>query len=160
MNKLFKRSLVIFLSFFIAYILTAVPIKYGLSWLRPDFITMTFLYWTIHAPYLVGVLFAFVVGLIFDIATDNLLGKTSLSLVITAFFAGYFRLRFRQYSIYRQLLIILVLLGMRRLISLWIQLFLGTPPFTLMYWFSIVTSLLVWPVMNVVLNWYQTKLYN
>ena len=65
-NKQKRGTWVIILTLLIALILSVIPLPE--SWLpyRPDWILLVFSYWVIALPHRIGLLWAFVWGLIFD----------------------------------------------------------------------------------------------
>ncbi len=146
------------LSFIFAFCVMIIPMSQTLKWFRPDLVSLVLIYWTINLPNNVGVLTALVVGLLFDLMTGMLFGSMALTLGVVAYFAINLRLRFRLYRYWQKFIIIILLVACSQMIRLWIQMFIGQPPVSFMYWFSSLTSALIWPVVYIVLHSYQRTL--
>lgn len=141
-----------FFSFLFAFCFMIIPINPALKWLRPDLVTLLVIYWVANAPGQIGIIFAFTVGVLFDLLTGMLVGSMGLTLAIVAFFAMNLRLRLRIYRFWQKLIIIMLLVACSQLIRLWIQMLIGHPPASFMYWLSSVSSALLWPVLCMMLD--------
>ena len=150
--------LAIALSFAFVFCVMVIPISQNLKWFRPDLVSLVLIYWTINSPNNVGIIFAFIVGLLFDLMTGMLFGSMGLSLGIVAFIAINLRLRFRIYRYWQQFTIIMLLIACSQMIRLWVQMLVGHPPVSFLYWFTSITSALVWPLVYMVLRSYQRTL--
>ncbi len=142
----------VFLSFLFAFCFMIIPINPALKWLRPDLVTLLIIYWVANAPSQIGVIFAFMIGILFDLLTGMLVGSMGLTLAIVAYFTINLRLRLRIYRFWQKLIIIMLLVACSQLIRLWIQMLIGHPPASFMYWLSSVSSALIWPVLCTVLD--------
>lgn len=142
-------------SFLFAFACMIIPIHPAYKWLRPDLVTLILIYWVANVPNRFGVVFAFLVGLFFDLLSGMLFGSMGLTLAIIAFLTMNLRLRLRIYRPWRKFIIIMLLVACSQLIRLWIQMFIGHPPATFLYWLSSIISALTWPLVNGVLNSFQ-----
>lgn len=140
------------LSFLFAFCCMIIPVHPAYKWLRPDLVTLVLIYWVANAPQHFGVIFAFVVGLIFDLLSGMLFGAMGLTLAIVAFLTMNLRLRLRIYRPWQKFIIIMLLVACSQLIRLWIQMLIGHPPATFVYWLSSIISALTWPLINSILN--------
>ena len=146
------------LSFIFSFFFMIVPLPNSLKWLRPDLVTIFVIYWASNSPNNVGVFFAFFVGLFFDLLTGLPFGSMGLSLGIVAFLTMNLRLRLRIYRHWQKFMVIMLLVACSQLIRLWIQMLVGHPPASFMYWFCSITSAVVWPVVFTILRTYQQSL--
>lgn len=146
------------LSFVLAFSCMVIPVSQTFKWLRPDLVTLVLIYWVTNMPAHVGVYFAFMVGLMFDLLTGMLLGSMGLSLAVVAFLTMNLRLRLRIYSHWQKYAIIMLLVACAQLIRLWIQLVVGHTPGTAAYWLCSLSSALIWPVLAMFLGGYQRSL--
>lgn len=144
--------LTVALSFLCAFSLMIVPINQSLIWLRPDFVSLIVIFWVANYPSHVGVIFAFCVGLLFDLLTGMLFGSMGLTLAIVAFLTQSLRLRLRIYRFWQKFTVIMLLIACSQLIRLWIQMLIGHPPASFLYWFSSISSALIWPLIFVILQ--------
>lgn len=151
-------SIAILSSFLIAFCIMLIPISPAYKWIRPDLVTLFTIYWVANMPTQVGVYFAFVVGLLFDLMTGMLFGSMGLTLGVIAFLANNLRLRLRIYKPIQKFALIMLLVACAQLIRLWIQLIIGHTPGSATYWLCSLSSALAWPVVVKVLNVYQYTL--
>jgi rod shape-determining protein MreD len=142
----------IFLSLLCAFILSIVPLPGWLEWYRPAWVTLVVIYWTLFTPQSVGIVSAWCAGFILDLMMDTLLGEHALSLAVVAYLSITLSHRVRQFPVWQQAFVVLLLVGMDQLILLWIQGVTGNVPRTWLYWLSAVVSMLIWPLLVLVLQ--------
>lgn len=157
-NKTAIIYLPVLLSFIFAFCLMIIPVNPTYKWLRPDLVTLLMIYWVANLPSHIGIVFAFFVGLIFDLLSGMLLGSMGLTLAIIAFLTMNLRLRLRIYRSWQKFIVIMLLVACSQLIRLWIQMLIGHPPANFIYWLSSVMSALVWPIISIILSSYQRSL--
>ncbi|MCP3850371.1 MAG: rod shape-determining protein MreD [Gammaproteobacteria bacterium] len=146
MNKPASHGGVIILaSFAIAFILTMVPVPESIKAYRPEWITLTLIYWCMALPHRTGVFTGWVVGFLLDIHTGSLLGMHALTLSIIAYLSYKLHIRIRLYPLAQQSLIILLLVTLSQIIILWLNGITGSAPGDWSYWYPSLTSMLVWP---------------
>lgn len=146
------------LSFLFAFCCMIIPINPVYKWLRPDLVTLVLIYWVSNLPNMFGVIFAFGIGLLFDLMSGMLFGAMGLTLAIVAFLTTSLRLRLRIYRPWQKFIIIMLLVAASQLIRLWIQIIIGHPPATFLYWLSSIISALTWPLVNSVLSSFHRSL--
>lgn len=74
-------------SLFLALLLNMLLGLTGQSWL-PDVLALTLVFWTIHQPRRVGMLSAFVLGVVMDVHESALLGQNALAYVGLSYLAS------------------------------------------------------------------------
>lgn len=146
------------LSFIAAFCIMIIPINPAYKWIRPDLVTLFLIYWVANLPGAVGVFFAFIVGLLFDLLSGMLFGSMGFTLAIIAFLTMNLRLRLRIYRPWQRFIVIMLLVACSQLIRLWIQMLIGHPPASFLYWVSSIISALLWPVVSAILSTYQRSL--
>ena len=77
---------IIVLSFILALSLTIIPLPNIIEGLRPEFVSLTLIYWCMALPSRVGLGSAWTAGLFLDVLRDTLLGQHALALTLVAFF--------------------------------------------------------------------------
>ena len=153
-----KIYLPVVLSFLLAFSFMIIPVGHSLKWFRPDLVSLVLIYWVSNLPNRVGIFFAFMVGLAFDLLSGMLFGSMGLTLAVVAFLTMNLRLRLRIYRHWQKFMVVMLLIAFSQLIRLWIQILAGHSPASFLYWFSSITSALVWPFVYLVLNSYQRAL--
>lgn len=144
-------------TFALAFLLMMVSLPAQIVWLRPDLVTLLLIYWILNLPG-VGVYTGFLVGLLFDICAGTLLGPMAMTLSVVAFLTLHLRLRLRIYGFWQKFFIVMILVACGQLLRLWIQLMLGHPPVSMLYWMCSVSSACVWPILSWLLGGYQRSL--
>lgn len=148
----------VFISFFFAFALMIIPISEPWLWLRPDFLTLTLIYWTLSMHSKVGIGLAFIIGLLFDLLSGSLLGSTGLCLSIVSFLCLNLRFRLKLYRYWQKFALVMLLIACTQLLRLWIQISISKPPASLLYWLSSLTSALLWPLISLFLDSYKRVL--
>lgn len=142
----------VFLSLVLALFLTILPMPSAAENLRPQWVAMTLIFWSLTVPDRVGVFWAFSVGLVLDVMSGTLLGHHALSLSVVAYLAMELHQRIRIFPLWQQSLFVWVLLLVERLLSLWVLGASGQPTPTLIYWAPTFVGLLLWPWLQAVLT--------
>lgn len=113
--------------------------------LRPYFIALVLIYWTVEGSFRFSLGAGFLLGLLLDVATASLLGQHALGLVIMVYLVQRFRSRIRFFPMWQQALVILALLVNDRIILLWILLAQGNQNLELNFWLAPIVGALLWP---------------
>lgn len=135
----------IFITVMMALVLTFLPMPEWTIWLRPAWVLLVLIYWSITMPHRVGVGVAFGIGLLVDLLHGTLLGEHALAFVVVIYFVSRMYIRIRMYPLLQQGLSILVFVLLYQFILYCIQGFIGELPDSHLYWLSSITSMLLWP---------------
>ena len=147
-----RRLWILPVSIIIALLLGLLPLPFLVQGLRPYWLALVVAFWVIEEPDRVGLGFAFLVGLVADLAFGTLLGEQALRLVIMGFILQRFRSQLRFYPLAQQALAIGGLLLNDRVVSAAIHLLLGLPQLPWTYWLAPVLGMLLWPPLFFVLD--------
>lgn len=154
MTDISTNGWVIFLSLLTAVILTLLPMPGLAVWLRPAWVLMILIYWTIAAPERVNVGLACVIGILLDVLEGTLLGEHAFALILVIYLVSRMYSRLRMFPLLQQGFVIFLLVLLYQFILFCIQGFLGALPTSWLYWSSALTSLLLWPwVCSIFRNW-------
>jgi rod shape-determining protein MreD len=137
---------VIVFTFFVALLLTIVPLPEWARYLRPDWVGLVLIYWCMALPERVGVISGWCAGLLVDLLTGAVLGQHALSLTVIAFLTIRFHQRVRLFPMLQQAATVLVLLVLHQLLALWVSRFIGRPGVSWYYWIPSVIGMLTWPL--------------
>jgi len=140
------------LTFVVALLLMILPLPEWARPYRPQWVSLTLIYWCIALPHRVGIGTGFTLGLVMDVVTGTLLGQHALGLSLVAFLALQLYARVRVFPFWQQMLAVLVLLVVEHLFALWVMGVIGqqTPP--LIYWVIPVIGAFLWPWIFVTLR--------
>lgn len=129
----------------LALLLGLLPLAPMLQPLRPYWLALVVAYWTIEDPDNIGLGFAFLVGLLADLAFGSLLGEQALRLVVMSFILQRFRARLRFFPLSQQALAIGGLLLNDRVVTAAIHVVFGLPVAPALSWLSPLIGMLLWP---------------
>jgi rod shape-determining protein MreD len=132
------------LSVFVALLLGVLPLPEVLLPVRPYWLALVVAYWVIEDPDRVGLGFAFLMGLLADLAFGGLLGEQALRLVVMAFILQRFRAQLRFFPLSQQALAIGGLLVNDRVVSAAVHFTLGEPQLPWTYWWAPLLGMLLW----------------
>ncbi len=147
-----RGGLIIVLTFCVALILMVFPAPEWARPYRPQWVTLTLIYWALATPQRVGVLVGFVLGIALDVLTGTLLGQHALGLSLVAFATIKLHQRIRVFPLWQQSLVVLVMLVSEHLIALWVMGATRELPPGLSYWAVPPLSALLWPWVFIVLR--------
>jgi len=96
------RSRFIVLSLTAALLLNLLPLQGVALLLRPDFVALVVLYWSINQPQRAGMSMAFIMGLLMDVGDASIFGQHALAYSVMAFVALLLHRRLRIFSLRKQ----------------------------------------------------------
>jgi rod shape-determining protein MreD len=135
----------------IALILTVLPLPTWLSIVRPAFLVLTVLYWSIAAPRAGGIALAFFSGLLLDVFQGPLLGEHALALCLVAYVSVREHQRIRSKPAFQQSLIVFAALVSYEFVVFAIDGWTGHSITNLLRWTHTVTGALLWAPVAAVL---------
>lgn len=145
------------LSLFLAFVLAVLPLPQGLSYWRPELVTIVLVFWVLNAPNIVGIWFAFFVGLLLDVLFASTFGVHTLVLSLVAWMA---RLSWRWvavFSVWQTSGLVLGLVLASLVVKRVLLGLVAVPPDSALYWLPALTSALVWPSVMVSLRRYTQR---
>jgi len=143
---------VIVLTFVVAYVLAVIPFPPWLQWARPEWVTLTLIYWCIALPQRVGMTTGLVLGVGLDVLDGSILGQNALALVVVAFLSLILYQRLRVYSLWQQAGVVFMLVGINALLCQWVQNLQGLSALPRLFLLPAFSSALLWPVVLHVLR--------
>lgn len=140
-----KTLWIILLTLFIAVVLSIVSLPDWAIWLRPLWVLMVLVYWTLALDRWVGVNLAWCTGIVMDIFTNTLLGTHALTYTIIVFLVMKLQKQIRVMPILQQSLIMFVIALVNLALIYWSQALTDNAPETWLFWLPTVTTVLLWP---------------
>ena len=145
MNRARANAVLFWSSVVLCFLLQLMPLPQALLPFKPYWLALILVYWALETPERVGLGLAFVVGLIGDALTGELLGEQALRLCILCFIILRFRSRLRFFPVWQQSLALFVLLLNDRVVLLMIRACAGEPSPPAAFWLAPVAGMLAWP---------------
>ena len=140
-----KSNLIIAITFVIGFVLSALPLPDTIIDWRPCWLAMLLIYWCMALPERVGILSAWLLGLLFDVQQSFILGQHALGFIFLAYVIIKNHKRMRVYPLLQQSLVVCLYLLIFQAIMLLVMLLSGTITYTWLYWVPAFTSMLIWP---------------
>jgi rod shape-determining protein MreD len=124
--------------------LASMPLPDAVAPLRPDWVAVVLLYWSLMAPRHFSLLTAFWMGIALDTLTGALLGQNALALLVIVYLAEKFHLRLRVFPLSQLAITVLLLLGLYEFILFWIDGIADRTVPLVERWVPPLTGTLVW----------------
>jgi rod shape-determining protein MreD len=136
----------------IALLLTIVPLPQLLNFGRPDWLLLIVIYWSLNAPQIAGLTYAWICGLIIDALIGTLIGQHALAYAITAAIAQHFALRIRVFPVLHQAIVVLLIVSIYHFLLFWIDGIVGTAIASWIRWLPALVGALLWPILVAVID--------
>jgi rod shape-determining protein MreD len=127
--------------------LATVPVPDVVAPLRPDWVAVVLLYWSLMAPRHFSLMTAFWMGIALDTLTGALLGQNALALLVIVYLAERFHLRLRVFPLSQLAFTVLMLLGLYEFILFWVDGVAGRTVPLVERWLPPLTGTLAWVVL-------------
>ena len=141
------------LSVLVALILTVLPLPPWLDVVRPAFLVLTVLYWSVNAPRAGGLALGFFAGLLLDVFQGPVLGEHALALSLITYIAVREHQRIRSKPAIQQALIVFAALILYEVVLFMIDGWTGHPVTSPLRWVHTVTGALIWPAAAAILSY-------
>ena len=141
------------LSALIALILTVLPLPRSLDVVRPAFLVLTVLYWSVYAPRAGGLAIGFFAGLMLDVFQGPVLGEHALALSLITYIAVREHQRIRSKPVIQQALIVFPALMLYELVLFMIDGWTGHPVTSPLRWVHTLSGALIWPPAAAILSY-------
>lgn len=153
-HELLKPARASFMAFslFIGLMLNLLPWSGVALVLRPDFVALTLLFWSIREPRRMGIGVAWAMGLMIDVADGVLFGQNALAYSLAVYIAYVLHRRILLFTPWQQTFYALLLLLLLQLMTLLIRLATGAAFNGMSYFASSVTGALLWPLLTLLLQ--------
>lgn len=143
---------VVWMGFVFAYLLAIFPLSGSLLWMRPEFVALLVIYWTLELPHDFGVLSAWLIGLGQDVVENAVLGQHALALSIIAYVCLMSYQRLRNYAILYQTVWVFLLVGVHQLFCNWVEGLGGRSADVWQFLVPAFASALIWPLVKFIMS--------
>ena len=141
------------LSTLVALILTVLPLPPWADVVRPAFLVLTVIYWSVNAPRAGGLAIGFFAGLLLDVFQGPVLGEHALALSLITYIAVREHQRIRSKPAIQQALIVFAALILYEVVLFMIDGWTGNPVTSPLRWVHTVTGALIWPPAAAILSY-------
>ena len=141
------------LSALVALILTVLPLPHWLDVVRPAFLVLTVLYWSVNAPRAGGLAIGFFAGLMLDAFQGPVLGEHALALSLVTYIAVREHQRLRSKPAIQQAMIVFAFRVVYEIVLFMIDGWTGHPVTSPLRWVHTVSGALIWPPAAAILSY-------
>lgn len=138
----------------IGLLLAVWPLSPELKWLRPEFSFLLVFYWLNRLPFRLGLIFAWSIGLVFDLVTGEVLCQKALALTVVAYFMINFSAQIKRAGIVGEMFFVFCLMCVYLLLNYWISAMTGSLIWQLDLLLPALATGLCWPLFGHLLSRY------
>lgn len=131
-------------SIVVALCLAALPLPAGISEARPHALLLVLCFWAMNPPHRVGILTAFVCGILLDVLIAHVMGEHALLLMLCVYVAHKFQRQMLMFPILQQVVVMMIVAACYQALTLLIQGMLGELSLSSWYWLAPVSTGLMW----------------
>jgi rod shape-determining protein MreD len=141
----------LFIGFSLLLALAANLLPLGRLALAPDLLALVLVFWNVHQPRRVGIVLAFLFGLVMDVHSGALLGQHALAYTLLSWGAIALHRRLLWFELPSQMLHVLPLFLLAQVVTLVVRMAAGGmfPGWTL--WLAPLAQAALWPVATMLL---------
>lgn len=133
------------LSFFVALLLTALPLPGWANWMRPQWCALVLIFWVSVSPKPAGLCAAFLVGLLVDGLTGTLLGMHAFIFVLITYLLLKFHPHLSRFHFFQQAGMIFILAMLNLVLQYCVMSVVHDAPQSWLFWLPAFTSAALWP---------------
>jgi rod shape-determining protein MreD len=148
---------VIAITILVGLLLTIIPLPTWADYVRPAWVILILIYWSMVLPDRVGVGAGWISGLLLDALQGVLLGEFALVCTLAVFITSQLHTRVRIFPLLQQCIFIFLLVGISYFITVWIQGISGQPVQGWLFGLTVVVSTLIWPIIFAILEWVRMR---
>ena len=143
---------VVSVTLLISLMVTLSPPVYDLWFFHPNIPALVLIYWVMVIPNQVGVVTAWVAGIVIDIITAAPLGLNAITLPLVAFTTLQIYLQMRLFPVLQQSLSIFGMILFYTIIQFWLRGFIGQDLNIAELWIPAVSSAVIWPLLFILMR--------
>ncbi|MFV1982172.1 MAG: rod shape-determining protein MreD [Thiohalomonadales bacterium] len=147
----------IVVSIIIAIILTIIPLPETISYARPEWLFMVFVYWCLALPQRIGVGTGWFLGLILDVVLGTLLGQHALAFAIIGYITLKVHQRVRVFPLHQQALTVFMLVTTQIILINWIRGITGEETNLWLMLLPALSTAALWPWVFLLLRFVRRK---
>lgn len=135
----------IFVTFFVAFYLAAIPLPGRFEIARPDWVGLLIVFWVLMLPDRFGILVSFIIGLLYDTLVGTPLGLYGLVFSILAYTLLLLHARLKMYPLGQQALVVFLVIGVTHILAQGLRNWLMSTVSGELHIWPALTSAIIWP---------------
>jgi len=147
-----SRILPVLVTILVSLMLMIVPLPEAAEPFRPDWLALTLIFWAMQLPRTWGVVTAWLVGIVLDVAQGTLLGQHALGLCFVVFLTVRLHLLMRVFPLMQLTATVFALLAIYEFLLFWVNGIAGVSTELVYYWGPVLTGTVIWPFLYMFLS--------
>lgn len=135
-----------------AVLLQVYPLSGAMAYWRPDFLFLVMFYWLRQYPFSLGLGFAWLVGLVADVAYGDIVGRTALAFCLSAYLLQLVQQRVLNYRALHEMWLLVPLIMVSQTLVLMVNGILGRGVIWSVIPQTALMSALLWPLLKMALT--------
>jgi rod shape-determining protein MreD len=136
----------------LALIVQVIPLPDWLALVRPSFIGLVVIYWSIFAPHAGGIFAPWLAGLALDVFKGDVLGQNALAMALIAYITMSLHQRLRNQTMVQQSLFVFAMLTVAEVVVWGIQGWTEQSVSSSWRWIQPMVGAMVWPFLSLLLS--------
>ena len=145
------------LTLLLALIAQVIPLPNWLELVRPSFIALVIVYWSVFAPHAGGIFAAWVAGLALDVFKGEVLAQNALAIALVAYIAMSLHQRLRNQTLIQQSLFVFAVLTLNEFVVWGIEGWSGHTVSTPWRWIQPMIGAMLWPFVALLVGRTHTR---
>ena len=143
---------VVGLTLFVALVLTVLPPPDLVFLYWPDWVVVVVFYWALMLPERIGPWIGFIVGTLLEVISVKSFGVIGLGMATLAFAVNRAHLQLRVLSIWQQMIVVGVFVGIFKLLTGWLYGLISGFAISSEYFYSLIGCMVSWPFIFILLQ--------
>ena len=141
----------------LALIAQVLPLPDWLSVVRPSFVALVIIYWSIYAPHAGGIFAPWLAGLALDVFKGDVLAQNALAIALVAYIAMSLHQRLRNQTLVQQSLFVFAMLTLNEFVVWGIEGWSGHAVATPWRWIQPMIGAMLWPFVALLVGRTHTR---
>jgi rod shape-determining protein MreD len=147
----------VFFTVLLALIAQVVPLWDWLSVVRPSFIGLVIIYWSVYAPHAGGIFAPWIAGLALDVFKGDVLGQNALAIALIAYITMSLHQRLRNQTLVQQSIFVCLMLYANEIVVWGIEGWTEHAVSTHWRWIQPMIGAMLWPFIAMLLGRTHSK---
>jgi rod shape-determining protein MreD len=135
----------VFFTVLLALIAQVLPLPDWLSVVRPSFVVLVIIYWSIYSPHAGGIFAPWLAGLALDVFKGDVLAQNALAVSLVAYIAMSLHQRLRNQTLIQQSLFVFAMLTLNEFVVFAIEGWSGHTVASPWRWLTPMIGAMLWP---------------
>ena len=141
----------------LALIAQVIPLPDWLSVVRPGFVALVIIYWSIYAPHAGGIFAPWLAGIALDVFKGEVLAQNALAIALVAYITMSLHQRLRNQTLVQQSLFVFLMLSVNEVVVWGIEGWSGHSVASPWRWIQPMVGAMLWPFIALLVGRTHTR---